>query len=431
MNRLERGLLGTMRTKSARDSSALTLSSVDGWPRSLDLSSTEAAMKLSAVSACIEIISNSIAELPRYVMDEQSKKHLDDHYLGDVLWRRPNEIMTPKQLRQLNAARVLAQGNAYVWLTRDRAGHTVEMIPIPEGWCYPRYSYEQRRWLYYAQDPRTGQPYVLDPADVIHYKGFSLNGVTGLSKLERARRTIETGQLMEQYQNSTYKNGGRPSGVLTIDTDLGGTVQVAQPDGTTTTENRRDVVRREWEKYTGAGNAFRTAILDNGLKYEAISVTNADAQFVENKSLCVEDICRFFCLPPYKLGIGKQSYASNEQNNLEFVMQTLQPQITDDEQEDTWKLLSLSEQKKSHLRVRTNMAAVLRSDAKTRAEIENIYRMNGTYSVNDICDIEDLPHVPGGDTRYGSLNYIPLELFEQLSIARNARDIQSAGKEEA
>lgn len=428
-NPLERGVQKLFQSKAA-SGAPLSLDSPAGWPR-LDLNSTEAAMKVAAVSACIEIISNSVAILPSFVMNEKTKDHLNNHQLGDILWRRPNEMMTPMRFRQMTEAQVLAQGNCYVWIYRDRTGTPVELIPLVDTSCQPWYDGAVGKWWYLARNPKTGEPHRLDPIDILHYKGFSLNGITGMSVLSRARHTIETARYMEQAQHSIYANGGRPSGVLTVDTDVGGVVDVVNEKGETVQLNRKDVIRREWERYnSGPGNAFRTAILDNGLKYQPITMTNADAQFVENKGVTVEDICRFFCMPPYKLGIGKQSYESNEQNNIEFAVQTLQPRITEREQEETWKLLTLSQQKKEHQVIKMNMAAILRADAKTRAQVEQIYRLMGVYSVNDICDLEDRPHVPGGDTRYGSLNYVPLEFFELLSMARNLPEDKSAGKEE-
>lgn len=433
MNSLERGIKkGFIRTKGGSSGAAeLHLDSVDGWNLPENAMSTSTAMKLGAVSGCMEIISNSIAMLPTFLMDSVTKEHYDDHPLNEVLCVRPNELQTPMRYRQLVQAHILAYGESFVWIYRNRAGQPVELLPIPHGWCEPWFNAETGHWFYRAEDPKTGRPYLLNPADVIHKMGFTLDGIHGMSVLQRARQSIETAQRMETYQNATYKNGGRPSGVLKIATDVGGVTDVVDAAGKTVKRNRKDVIREEWAKFSTGENSFRTAILDNGMEYAPVALSNSDAQFVENKELCVADICRFFCLPGYKVGIGKQSYNSNEQNNIEFVTSTLQPYIVNGEQEDTFKLLTISERQKRNLQVRVNMAAVLRSDAKTRAEVENIYRMNGTFSVNDICDLEDRPHVPGGEVRYGSLNYIPLELFELLSTVRNMRTADKAdGKEE-
>ena len=408
--------------KSAGVTSALSLRSSSGWLLGGD--STEQALKISTVSACMELISNSIAMMPAYVMEESTKKHLEHHHLGQVLWMRANDVMSPFDLMQKAVADVLAHGNGYVWNYRNGAGQIVERIPIPDGWCTPEYDMAREKWWYLTCDPKSGQVFTLDPADVSHYKAFSLDGIHGMSVLARARRTIETAGNMEQYADSLYQNGGRPSGVLTVDGDLGsGKVTIKNADGTTEDISKKEYIRREWDgNYSGPGKAFRTAILDLGLKYEPISMSNADAQFVEQKAVSAEDICRFFVVPPYKVGLGKQSYNSNEQNNIEFVVQTLQPLVTKIEQEDTWKLLPMSESLKKGYRVKRNMGVLLRGDAKARAEVQQIYRNIGAYSVNDILALEDRESVPGGDDRLASLNYIPLELFRQLSISRNVQD---------
>ena len=418
-NPLERGVQKLFAGKGAVLSPALSLESSAGWSR-MDGGSTEAAMKNSAVNACVSIIANSIAMLPAFVMDEAVKRRLDDHPLGHLLWERPNPIMTPMTYRQLTMTQVLLSGNAYVWIYRNRIGEPLELIPLPPGSCSPQYDADRDLWWYQAVEPGTGRPVRLDTADVLHYKNHSLDGVTGVSVLTNARRTIETAHLMEQTQYSMYKRGGRPSGVLTVDTDVGGVVDWINEKGEKVQINRKDVIRAEWERYnSGADNAFRTAILDNGLRYSPISMSNADAQFLENRNLTVEDIARFFLTPLHKLGLGKQSYDSNEQQNLDFAMQTIQPRVTAIEQEDSYKLLTIS-QRKANQRIRLNMAAILRADMKARAESQRIYREMGVLSVNDVRELEDLPPVAGGDTRLASLNFVPLDQFEKLSVARNA-----------
>ena len=424
MTSIERGIRRLMAKDAAGSDRAapLTLTSAEGWPHT-DGNSTETALKLSAVSACVEIISNAIAVLPAFVQDGETRRRSDTHPIGTLLWSRPNDIMTAKQLRQMEETMVLTCGNSYVWILRDRYGTPVELLPFPAGWCTPQRD-SAGNWCYMATDPKSGRYYRLEIPDVLNYKAFSLDGIHGMSVLKRARVTIETARYMEQYQRATYANGGRPSGVLTVDTDLGGrTIEVKRADGTVEKVNHKEVIRKEWERfYTGPDNALRTAVLDNGLKYTPIAMTNSDAQFVENKDLTVLDICRFFCVPPYKLGLGKQSYNSNEQNNLEFATQTILPIVTDREQEETWKLLTDSERNKRNLRIRYNMDAILRADARTRAEVADKYRNMGVYSVNDIRRNEGMTDVDGGDSRMASVNYIPLSRFDELSVARNAPD---------
>lgn len=132
----------------------------------------------------------------------------------------------------------------------------------------------------------------------------------------------------------------------------------------------------------------------------------------------MEDIARFFGVPLNKLMAGKQAYNSNEQNATDYVMNTLHPIVSQCEEEDTYKLLFDSELTRG-LQIRRNMMAELRGDTNTRAAWYKVAREIGVYSVNDICDLEDIPRVPGGDTRNDSLNYVPLEDFRELSRNRN------------
>jgi HK97 family phage portal protein len=139
---------------------------------------------------------------------------------------------------------------------------------------------------------------------------------------------------------------------------------------------------------------------------------------VESKGISVEDISRFFGVPLYKINAGKQSYSSNEQNGIEYVVNTLHPIVTQYEEESTYKLLFDSELSRS-LQIRINMMAELRGDFATRGAWYKNMREVGAFSVDDILGLEDQPKVPGGDVRLASLNFVPLEDFKRLSDQRN------------
>ena len=147
---------------------------------------------------------------------------------------------------------------------------------------------------------------------------------------------------------SYYESGGQPAGVLKTETDLGGYVKgpdgqyLKATDGSYLT--KRDMVRREWERvHRGPNNSHRVAILDLSLDYKPLAATNADAQFVESQDVSVKDLARYFGVPLYKLQEGKQSYSSNEQNAIEYVVGTLHPTVTQYEEEYSYKLLTASE----------------------------------------------------------------------------------------
>lgn len=419
MNPLIKGIraAGGLRAKGSGPGGALSLKDVFSGARSGETVTGEAALKISAFYRAVDLRTDSIGKYPATVKNLATRRETEDHYLGPLLWERPNEAMTPYSYNKLVDYQRLVLGNAYVWIYRDGAGRPVELLPLPPGSCEPYIEFGTGKLWYIATNPKTGQMYKLDPADLLHFKGFSTNGVEGVSLLTYAARTLKVAEARDQYEGSVYKNGGQPGGVLYTDTDLSGVPERVLPDGTKI--SAKDVIRREWERiHSGPDNAFRVAVLDHGLKYQVVSMNNTDAQFVENKAVTVEDIARFCGVPLHKLYAGKQSYNSNEANSLDYVVDTMHPTVVQYEQECSYKLLTATERRKGKLWVCINMMAELRADSATRAEWYQKMRELGAYSVNDIRRLEDEPDVDGGDTRLASLNYIPLEDFTELSRLR-------------
>ena len=263
---------------------------------------------------------------------------------------------------------------------------------------------------------------VLPNEDICHYKAATRDGLKGVATLRRASETIASARAQQQYELSFYESGGQPSGVLETDSALGGYAK--DPDGKVITRadgspiTLKEKLRSDWEKvHAGPRNGHRVAILDYGLKYNPISSSNSDAQFIESKEVSIRDIARYFGIPLYKLQEGKQAYGSNEQNAIEYVVSTLHPIVTQYEEEMTWKLLNMSHVD-AGLEIRINMMAELRGDTGARGKWYQIMLQEGVFSVNDVLALEDLPDVPGGEHRRASLNYVPAEDWPELSRLR-------------
>lgn len=407
-----------IRKSAGASQQLLSLLSKEGWPFPEDGvgMSRDRAMKISTVNRCVEVLSNSMAVLPIYIMNEATKERLPNHRLGKVLWGRANEAMTSYDYTRLLLNNEILRGNAYAWIYRDRSsGDPLELIPLPPDYVNIFVDPSGKLWYVFTH-PLTGLVTWLRPEDVLHYKAYSEDGIQGISILRRASTTLDTAQSAQLYENSVWRNGGQPSGVLTTDSDLGG--MVPDPQDPTQTIRRKDLLRREWERiHRGPDNAFRLAVLDLGLKYQPISMTNADAQFVESNDVRVADVCRFFGVPLHLAFAGKQSYQSNEQNGIEYVTYTLLGYETQWGQEDSYKLL-LPGERRGSLRIRRELKVFLRGDTAAQADWYQSLRINGGYSANEIRALEDLPAIPGGDVYYASLNYVPLDQFRELSIMR-------------
>lgn len=401
-------------------SGALSWEDVFGDAKSQERVDAETAMKISAFYRAVDLRSDSIGKYPISVQNLVTRREQLGHHLGPLLWERPNEAMTPQTFKKLVEYQRLVLGNAYVWIYRDRSGRPAELLPLPPGTCEPYVEPTTARLWYVATDPKTQRLYKLRPEDILHFKGASDDGIAGISLLSYASRTLLVAQHREEYESSVYSNGGRPAGILYTDTDLSGKRELLLKDGTKLSP--KDVIRREWDRiHAGPGNAFRTAVLDNGLKYQAISMSNVEAQFIESKTISVEDIARFCGVPLHKLYAGKQSYNSNEANSLDYVVDSITPVVVQYEEEYSYKLLTASERHEDRLWISINMMAELRADSAARGEWYKKMIEAGVFSVNDVRRLEDEPDIAGGDVHFASLNYVPLEDFRELSEKRAER----------
>ena len=417
MNSLERGIASLLGSPPPAAQNAVTADGLGLSPVPGIRTDTDAAMRLSAVNRCIEILSDSMGKMPFFVYDSKSRKRIEDHPVCELLSVRPNRWQTPfTAQKQLEVERI--NGNGIAWIRRDpHSLRPLEYIPIPRGKYQVQLASDGQPW-YTLQHPFTDEQIVCPRADVIHLLAFTRNGYTGISYLERAEDVIRSGRAAQEYASSYYANGGQPSGILKTESDLSGSATVKNAQGEDVTVSKKDLVRAEWEKrHAGPANAQRIAVLDMGLDYKPLSISNRDAQFVEQSDLSIQDIARFFGVPLYKLPAGKQSYNSNEQNAIEYVVGTLHPNTAAREQELTYQLLSPREIEMG-LKIRGNMMAELRGDFASRSAWYKAMREIGGFSVNDILALEDMPDVEGGDERYASLNYVPLSLWPELSVKR-------------
>lgn len=412
---------------AARSPDLLYLDNPSGWPT--DTAGEEAALRVSAFYRAVTFRAETISIMPFYLMDRASRERIIDHPVLYPLTIRPNEVMSPAELKYVMQLTSDLKGNAYAYIGRNpKTGRVEELLPLNSDLVTLHFDSDRHLHYLYA-DPIAGKVYDLMPSQILHYKSFTKDGIHGISLTKYARDVIAKDKAAKTYERALYSNGGRPSGVLYTDVDLGKKTElVKKADGTYEEISKKEIVRRAWEKVHGGDNAFRTAVLDLGLKYQPIAMNNSDAQFVESNDITIADIARFTGVPLHVLMSGKQSYESNLQNRTEFIQTTALAIVNRCEDEDSYKLLSGDEV--GRLRIRRNMDAALRGDTTSRAAFYRTMREIGGYSVDDIMALEDRPNVPGGNTRQASLNYVPLEFFEELSILRNRNGGKNADPSE-
>lgn len=371
---------------------------------------------LSGVYACIEIISNTVAKLPFFLMNRETKKHINDEEIYWLLNYQPNTYMNAFTFKKYIARSILCEGNGYIYPIRN--GLKIDqLIPLQSSIVTP---VKNDNEVYYIVT-LNNKDYVLRNDELIHIMPYTDDDqVTGISPLSFAKNTIAVGLNQEKFQKSFYGKNGRPSGVLEVQTDVSAkSVQIPQPDGT-----KKEVSYRKFiiDSFDGGiddnGDFFRTALLDNGMKYTTIpQISPADMDFVNSKTVNLEDIARFFNVPPYKLGIGKQTYSNNEQAAIDYIVNCIVPFVTQWEQEFTLKLLTRRKQEKGQI-IKANIEAELRGDTAARANWYDKMRSMGVYSINEIRAYENLPEIENGDARLIGANSVPLErLISGESVA--------------
>ena len=380
--------------------------------------SGNSAMNLSGVYSCVDIISNTFSKLPFFLMDNNTKEHIQDDNLYMLLNVQPNEIMTASIFKKILATSMLLDGNAYA--IPFRRGLEINSIyPIKPGNVSIMTQTVNKKTKVYYKVTIGDDDFVLREDEIIHLKAFTYDGITGISPLTHARLCVGVGLNQEEFQQSFYASGGRPAGTLNVNADLSSKeIVVKNSDGTTTKKSYKDIIREEWEK-AGSVKGFRTPVLDFGITYNAIAqISPADMDFVNSKTVNLEDIARFFNIPAYKIGAGKQTYSSNEQGAIDYITNGIVPRVTQWEQELTIKLLPYN-QVRQGISIRANVAVELRGDtASQSAWLEKMIQL-GLYNRNEGRAYLDLPKVEEyGDDYFIGPNYTPIKtLFAGKSVA--------------
>jgi hypothetical protein len=230
--------------------------------------------------------------------------------------------------------------------------------------------------------------------DVLHIAGPGFDGVTGYSVVKMARESIGLGMACEQFGAGLFGSGARPSGMLEHPGRL--------------SDDARGRLRGDWERlHAGIDNAHRVAILEEGMKWTPTSIPPDDAQFLQTRKFQIEEVARWFNIPPSKLrDTGGVSYSSLEQENIAFLSETLRPWLIRLEQEFRRKLL-LPES--SELYCEHSVEGLLRTDLSARYAAYAVGRNWGWLSVNEIRALENLEPVAGGDVYLQPLNMQPLD----------------------
>ena len=377
------------------------------------------ALRLSPVFACHKIISEDLAKIPLSVyqrMPDDSIREAPEHRVHKLIHDQPNNVMTATTFRAAYITSALAFGNAYAFIQRDGASRVIALHMLPSE----RTSavFVDGNFGFATTATVNGRTKWIDPENVLHMIGLSLDGITGYSPLTTCKNAIGIGLAAEKFNAQFFGNGARATGVLTHPEHM-------DPEAY---ENLKKSVR-EWA--TGE-NALRPIILEEGLKWEQITVNPNDGQTIETRKFQVEEVARLYRVPLHKLGELSRSTNNNiEHQGIEHNQDALQPWAVKLEQEINRKLLGGS------YFCEHDFSELERGDSASVATSIQTLRNIGVIHTNGALRklrMNPISVAEGGNVRTVQGAFIPLTNLvggDEAPINRQKGSKQTTTKEEA
>lgn len=344
---------------------------------------SDTAMSVDAVFACAGLISQSIGHLPINIHSGSDKSVMKDHPLSEILSKFPNSVSIAPDFWEAVVMRILFDGNAYVEARRFK-GNITSLIILDDVEVVRN----DNKLDYFVGGEK------LDKDNIIHIKYLTLDGFIGVSVLQYAAETVGDALGANRTASNEFRIGGKEGGYVKV-------------PGSLNTE-QRERLRSEFDKFSQEKNRGRHILLEMGMEYQARgAISPVDLELLESRRFSVEQICRFFRVPPTMIGHSdaSSSWASSQDAlNGWLLRYTLSPIMTKIEKSLAKVLL-----KGEKNYIKFNPEALLRADSQSRAKYYESMKRNGIMTTNEIRALEDLPPIDGGDEILVQVQYVPLD----------------------
>ncbi len=333
------------------------------------------AFEVVAFFSAVSLISDTISTLPMdtFIRTDGTRRP----YRPRPAWvDQPDIDNTRQAFWQQNLVSLMVSGNSFTRVFRDRQGEIVNLVVLdPEQVTVTRNGMGRKIFTYEGESGKA-----LTSEDIIHITDVLEPGsMRGISRVNRLSDALGVASALQQYAARFFGQGATTQGIIEF------------PGPLLTKEQARDLANGFDQRHKGFRNSHKTGVLSGGATYKSTSVDNDSAQFLESRRFAVEEISRLFNIPLSMMGIpGTQSYASVEQNAIQFVVHTLRPYIEKLE----WAYSRLLP---NNAFLKFNVDGLLRGDFQTRIQGYSVGSQAGFMSINDIRKLEDLSPVDGGD----------------------------------
>jgi len=380
------------------------LAQMFGDPDSVSVT-PQSAMRVTAVYACVSLISETIAALPLHVYKRTvsekgvtTQAKMTEHPLYGVLHDMPVAGMTSFEWREMQISHTALRGDSYARIILGRDGRVRELPPILPDHIQPfRNAAGQLRYRWWPDGMAPVR--ILFDDEVLRIPHKMLDGVNSLSPISTHRQTIGTSLSAARYLRAFYQNSAQPKGGISLPESI--------------SDDASTAIRESWERrHQGPENAGRIAIFDGGMKWEQIGMTMDDAQYLELQKFSVGDIARIFLVPPHKVGeMGAATFSNIEHQAIEFVVDTILRWVRRIEMRMNSYLLSAAD-RAAGVFIALDMKGLLRGDAAARSAFYRAMFYIGAMNPNEIRKAEDMNPYEGGEEFYVQGATVPIDSLD-------------------
>lgn len=357
------------------------------------LNSPQAALQIAAVYACVKILAETIGTLPLHLYRRTGPNTVEkatEHPLYRILHTQPNPFQTSTDARMWAMAVLALRGVFYMRKIFDSRGRLIRLIPLNSDAV--SIVVDKAGDITYRLSSG-GLTETLTLNDIFRVQSFTLDPLEPLGVVGLARQTFNQARSISTFGTRMFENDARPGGVLSYPGRLG-------PEGKANLLSAWNVM------HAGPTNARKTALLEEGVKFEAITMTAEDAQFVAAQEATIPEICRWFRIPPHMVAdLSRSTFSNIESQVLDFVKYTIQPWIVMWEQSIERDLLNTPSLEGYF--VKFSLQSLLRADSEGRAKYYSAALM-GWMTPNEVRSYEEMEPVEDGDQIRVPMNSAPL-----------------------
>jgi HK97 family phage portal protein len=339
----------------------------------------------SAVWACTRILSSTAGRLPLNLYQRgknRGKAILHSDIRDRIVFRRPNKHMTPALFKAQGVISQVNGGNAYCEIVRTFTGEVESIYPIHKSRVRPVID-ERTDELYYEIKNNDGSKITLHSDDVLHFPSMmSDDGIVGKGVLDHACETIGLALATERTGASTFGSGAIPR------------VVVESPKKWSP-ESRANF-RKEWKEIYSGPNGDKVGVMDEGTKLHVLSIDHEKLQYLSARQHNVEEIARWYGVPPHKIqSLLRSTFSNIEHQSIEFITDSLMPWLVVWEEELDRKLLT--EKERETMFFAFDVTQYMRGDTVARSTYWTNLTNSGIACRNEARIEEDLNPVDGGD----------------------------------